>query len=658
MQKKEMKITDEIEGLKRVWIENVYPEIDDGNFPIKRIVNEKMIVEADLISDSIDEISARLLYKHEQDKKWSSAYFSEPDNDRFKAEFNLKKVGNYQYTIEAWIDEFSTWKKRFLKKAELGMDIDVERMIGLEFFNKRKPQLNETIQKSIQAIQQETSYKKLHKILENELLLNWTREHLAPSYITKYPRQLMVTVDRLRAQFSAWYEVFPRSLSRVKGKHGSFQDLIAYLPQLHKMGFDVIYLPPIHPIGLTNRKGKNNSVSCEEGDPGSPWAIGDKSGGHKAFHKELGTADDFKQLIATAKELNMEIALDFALQCSPDHPYLKKHPSWFKHLPDGSLQYAENPPKKYQDIYPFNFASNDWMDMWQEFKSIILYWIKMGVYIFRVDNPHTKPFIFWQWLICEVKKQHPETLFLSEAFTRPKVMYQLAKCGFSQSYTYFTWRNSKEELQNYIRELLSRPIVDFFRPNFWANTPDILHEYLQTGGRIAFMIRFILAATLGSNYGIYGPVYENCIHEPLHEGSEEYLNSEKYELKHLQTHPENIIELITQVNRIRRKHKALQNFNSLHLHTSDNPQLICYSKRCFDEKDILLMVVNLDYQYKQSGFLKMELSELGITSNEFEVHDLLTGERYLWQEGDCYVELDPDKSQCAHIFQINELQNE
>lgn len=438
-------------------------------------------------------------------------------------------------------------------------------------------------------------------------------------------------------------------------QHGTFKDVINYLPKLQKMGFDVLYLPPIHPIGMSNRKGANNSAKAGAKDPGSPWAIGSKEGGHKSILPELGSIQDFRLLIKKARECHIDIALDFAIQCSPDHPYLKKHPGWFKHRPDGTLQYAENPPKKYQDIYPLNFASKEWPFMWEELKSIVAFWIKEGVTVFRVDNPHTKPFIFWQWLINEIKSKNPEVLFLAEAFTRPKVMQHLAKCGFSQSYTYFTWRNTKEELTSYLKELISTPLVDYFRPNFWVNTPDILTEVLQKGGRPAFIIRLILAATLSANYGMFGPAYENCIREPLHEGSEEYMDSEKYRIGFWKDSKENISELISLVNAIRYLHPCLQNNNSLIFYPTDNPQIICYSKHDSSSKDTLLMVVNLDYHYKQSGFISIDLNLLGIKTNRFKVRDLFTNEIYTWQHGSCYVELDPQKERYAHILHVKDV---
>ncbi len=643
----------EIVGLKRVWISNVYPEIDNGQFPAKRIINDIVTIEADIFCDGIDEIQAVLFYKHEKDENWQQTYFSPLNNDRFQASFAVEKLGNYFYKIQAWIDEFNTWKKRFFKKLSLKDDVEVEKLIGIELLKRNyQDVVPEIVKSTLEKFSVTKQTEQLEKLLNNKKLLQWVQRELKPNFITVYPYELTISVDREKARFSTWYELFPRSVTNDLNRHGTFQDVINYLPTIKEMGFDVLYMPPIHPIGTTNRKGKNNSAKAAEDDPGSPWGIGSSLGGHKSIHPELGTLDDFRQMIKRAKELDIEIALDFALQCSPDHPYLKKHPNWFKHRPDGTLQYAENPPKKYQDIYPLDFATTEWPAMWEEFKSIILFWIKQGVKIFRVDNPHTKPFIFWQWLIKEIKALHPDVLMLAEAFTRPKIMYQLAKGGFSQSYTYFAWRNTKEELIQYLTELNSPPVIDFFRPNFWTNTPDILTEFLQKGGRPAFIIRFMLAATLSSNYGMYGPAYENCINEPLHEGSEEYLNSEKYTIHQWQKTKDNISDIIAQVNEIRRQHKALQNMISLHFYSTDNPELICYSKYTADKNNIILVVVNLDYQYKQAGFIDINFEKFGIKQGPFKVHDLLTDDIYTWHNGRCYVELNPGKDQYAHIFQV------
>jgi starch synthase (maltosyl-transferring) len=475
-------------------------------------------------------------------------------------------------------------------------------------------------------------------------------------YAVTYPRELTVTVDREKAGFSAWYEMFPRSTSPVHGKHGTFKDCEACLPYIAAMGFDVLYLPPIHPIGKTGRKGKNNTLPARPEDPGTPWAIGAKEGGHKAINPRLGTLADFKRLIAKAGEYNIEIALDIAFQCSPDHPYVKEHPEWFFRRPDGTIQYAENPPKKYQDIYPFNFDTENWRELWEELKSIVLYWAGQGVRIFRVDNPHTKPFQFWEWLLMEVKKEYPDAIFLSEAFTRPKVMYHLAKLGFIQSYTYFTWRNHKKDITEYLTELTQTPVKDFFRPNFWPNTPDILHEYLQTGGRAAFMARLVLAATLSASYGIYGPAFELMENRPREPGSEEYLNSEKYEIKHWDIdRPDSLRKLIGQINRIRRENAALQRNRNLWFNATSNEQLICYSKHTDDLSNLILVVVNLDPHATQAGAVNVPLKSWGCDAEKpYKVHDLLSDKGYTWRGEWNYVELNP--SVCpAHIFHLLDL---
>jgi starch synthase (maltosyl-transferring) len=480
-------------------------------------------------------------------------------------------------------------------------------------------------------------------------------ESIPPQYAITYPRELTVTVGREKTGCSAWYEMFPRSASPT-GRHGTFKDCEERLPYIAAMGFDVLYLPPIHPIGKTGRKGKNNTLPARADDPGTPWAIGAKEGGHKAINAPLGTLDDFKHLIAKAGEYNIEIALDIAFQCSPDHPYVKEHPEWFLRRPDGTIQYAENPPKKYQDIFPLNFETENWPELWDELKGIVLYWAGQGVRIFRVDNPHTKPFQFWEWLLAEVKKVYPETIFLSEAFTRPKVMYRLAKLGFTQSYTYFTWRNNKREITEYLTELTQAPVKDFFRPNFWTNTPDILHEYLQTGGRAAFMTRLVLAATLCSNYGIYGPAFELMENKPREPGSEEYLNSEKYEIKHWDIdRPDSLKDFIGRINRIRRENKALQRNRNLWFNATNNEQLICYSKHTDDRANIILVVVNLDPHATQSGTINVPLGAWGFDAGKpFKVHDLLSDKRYTWRGEWNPVELKPDVCP-AHIFHLLDL---
>ncbi len=448
--------------------------------------------------------------------------------------------------------------------------------------------------------------------------------------------------------------MFPRSAG-PKGKHGTLKDVEVCLPYVASMGFDVLYLPPVHPIGHSHRKGPNNREAAEPGDVGSPWGIGGKEGGHKAIHSELGTMQDFVALVKAAEKHGLEIALDIAFQCSPDHPYVREHPEWFRKRPDGTIQYAENPPKKYQDIYPFDFETEAWKSLWEELKSVFLFWIDKGVRIFRVDNPHTKPFAFWEWVIGEIRRDWPEVLFLSEAFTRPKVMYRLAKAGFSQSYTYFAWRDTKWELTKYFTELAKPPVCEFFRPNLWPNTPDILPESLQVGGQAAFMTRLVLAATLAGNYGIYGPPYEHGWSAPREPGSEEYLNSEKYQLHHHDLErPDSLKDFITRVNSIRRDSPAMSHRGELKFHTAENEEIICYSRTAPDGSEIVLMIVNLDPHYRQSAWVELPLAEMCLPDDRpYQMHDLLTDARYSWHGNRNYVELDPTSSP-AHIFRIRQ----
>jgi starch synthase (maltosyl-transferring) len=471
--------------------------------------------------------------------------------------------------------------------------------------------------------------------------------------VTMYDKELAVIVEREKARFSTWYEMFPRSCASEPGRHGTFKDCESRLPYVTTMGFDVLYLPPIHPIGRTHRKGKDNAPIADPDDPGSPWGIGSDEGGHKAVHPQLGTLEDFRRLVARAREHGIDIALDIAFQCSPDHPYVKDRPDWFRWRPDGTVQYAENPPKKYQDIYPLNFETPRWQELWEELKDVVMFWIDQGVRIFRVDNPHTKPFRFWEWLIGEVRGAHPDVIFLSEAFTRPKVMYHLAKLGFTQSYTYFAWRNTKSELTQYFTELTQTDVRECFRANLWPNTPDILTEYLQSGGRPAFAVRLVLAATLGASYGIYGPAFELCENRAAEPSSEEYLHSEKYGIRHWNIdRPDSLRELIARVNRIRGENRALQSDWSLRFHPVDNDQLICYSKQTEDLANVIIVVVNLSPHYTLSGWVELDLEPLGIDATEpYQVHDLLTDARYLWSGPRNYVELNP-RTVPAHVFRV------
>jgi len=640
----------EREGRCRVVIENVTPEIDGGRFAIKRVVGERVVVEADIFADGHDFLAAVLKYREAENPKWCEVPMELLANDRWRGEFAVTKLGNHFYSIEAWVDPFKSWQKSFRKKIETEQNISVELQAGVKWIEAAAQRATARDADNLLAWAKELSAGEsvtgdpiASRVLDKDLT-EMTHRYLGRPFSTIYQKELRVAVDSERARFSAWYEMFPRSF-------GGFKGCVEQLPRISKMGFDVLYLPPVHPIGKSFRKGKNNSVICEPGEPGSPWAIGSSEGGHKSIHPELGTLEDFKNLIARAKEFKIEIALDIAFQCSPDHPYISEHPEWFRHRPDGSIQHAENPPKKYEDIVPFDFECNDWKNLWQELKSIFDFWIQQGMKIFRVDNPHTKPFPFLEWCIGELKGTNPEIIFLSEAFTRPKPMYRLAELGFTQSYNYFAWRNSKDELENYFTELTQPPVADFFHPNLWPNTPDILTQFLQTGGRAAFAIRFILAATLGASYGIYGPAFELCKNTPREPGSEEYLNSEKYEIKRWDlSAPQNLENLITRVNQIRRVNHALQSNYNLKFHRTDNPELIAYTKSTEDSSNVILTVVNLSPHHKHSGWLELPLKEFGLEAGKsYQVHDLLTDERYLWNGEKNYVELNPEKSS-AHIF--------
>ncbi len=643
------------EGRKRVVIEGVSPEIDGGRFPIKRILGEEVVVEADILADGHDALSGVLLYRKEGEAKWSEAPMEPLGNDRWRGSFRVQELGRYRYTVQGWIDHFKTWTRDLGKRVEAGQDVTIDLLIGKKLVAAARQQADPLQAEQLSAFAdalQAGGAEGAHQALSPELarLMSTCAER---RFACTYDKELGVVVDRERARFGAWYELFPRSCSTEAGRHGTFKDLEQRLPYVASMGFDVLYLPPIHPIGSSFRKGRNNSTVVSPDDPGSPWAIGSAEGGHKAIHPELGTLDDFRHLMASAAQYGIEIALDIAFQCSPDHPYVSEHPEWFQRRPDGTIQYAENPPKKYQDIYPFDFESEQWRELWDELKSVVLFWVAQGVRIFRVDNPHTKPFPFWEWLIAEVKRDCPEAIFLAEAFTRPKVLYGLAKLGFTQSYNYFAWRNTKWELTQYFTELTQTEVKEFIGPSLWPNTPDILSEYLQFGGRPAFMARLILAATLGPSYGIYGPAYELCENRPLAPGREEYLDSEKYEIKRWDIdRPDSLRELIGRVNQIRRENPAFRGNHNLRFHEVDNEQIIAFSKSSADRSNEVLVVVNLDPHYQQSGFITLPLEELGIDARQpYQAHDLLTDARYLWHGARNYVELNP-QTVPAHIFVI------
>jgi len=643
--------------LNRVVIETVQPQIDSGRFPARRAIGETVVVTADIFADSHDRISAELMFRKTPDARWQRRPLELLGNDRWQGAFRVSELGVYEYTVRAWIDHFATWVALLRKKEAAGQDLALDLLEGAEQVAAAATRVSASEAERLTRIAQflrgqERTIDRVKMAVDPDLgrLMAGCPDRRQE---TAYARLLRVQVERPRARFSTWYELFPRSCSTEPGRHGTFQDVIARLPYIAAMGFDVLYLPPIHPIGRSHRKGKNNQTRAAADDPGSPWAIGAEEGGHSAVHPQLGTVDDFQQLVEAARGHEIEIALDMAFQCSPDHPWVREHPQWFRRRPDGSIQYAENPPKKYQDIYPFDFESHDAPALSQALLDVVRFWIDLGIRIFRVDNPHTKPLRFWEWLIGEVKQTHPETIFLAEAFTRPRTMYRLAKGGFTQSYTYFTWRNLKWEIEQYFESLNQTPVCEFFWPNLWPNTPDILPEYLQTGGRSAFIVRLVLAATLSSSYGIYGPAFELCLAEPRDPFSEDYLDSEKYQIQAWDLDaPHSLKELIARVNRIRRGNPALQQNRNLHFHAVDTQEIVCFSKHSDDFSNIVLVVVNLDPHHPHAASVNLPLDKLGLDAEQgFQVHDLLRDTRYLWHGDGNYVALDP-KTVPAHIFRV------
>ena len=701
-----MKPTD---GRRRVVIEGVSPQIDAGVHPVRRVCGCALLVSAAIFADGKDEIAARVLYRHASQKRWRFAPMRAAGNDLWNGTFVPDELGAWSFTILGWVDHFATWvndlKKRLAAEshpeladaiagapqntnAGLGVgsnpatqDIALALRSGAALVDEAAARAQGNDAKFMRKMAREierlaTEQRDILSEPFNEELLLLVERYPDLTHATRFELELPVWVERERAQFSSWYELFPRSASPILGQHGTLNDVERQLPEIAAMGFDVVYMPPIHPIGRAFRKGPNNSTIAPPDAPGSPWAIGDRTalacaplgaeaagdcGGHKSIHPQLGTFADFDRLVNSARSQGIEIALDIAFQCSPDHPWVTEHPEWFVVRPDGSIQYAENPPKKYQDIYPMNFESDDWRGLWDELYSVFEFWIEHGVRVFRVDNPHTKAFPFWEWCLSTLKSKYPDAIFLAEAFTRPYLMFALAKRGFTQSYTYFTWRNSKVELQGYLEELTRPPISEFFQPNFWPNTPDILHRTLQEGGRPAFLYRIILAATLSSSYGIYGPAYELAENAPVippdgQGQSEEYLESEKYQIRQRDRNaPGSLVPLITALNRIRQANQALHSNDSLHFHAIDNPHLICYSKSTPGFENTILVVVNLDSFNEQTGWTNLGLDRLGIGVNEsFLVEDLLNGASYAWKDRN-YVALRPGV-QPAHIFRVSRLQ--
>ena len=645
-----------IQGQQRVIIEHVSPQLEAGRFAVKAFVGDVIKVNADIFLDGHDLLSANLLYKFSKDTSWTTVQMDFTGNDNYEAYFTVSRNGFYTYTIEAWVNHSTSWEHEMEMKIKDGQHVNVELLVGANILEKMakiatkkdKPELK--------------SYAKLFRNPKHyEEAVAFSSSALMHNFINLYPdkqhvtvhRELKIWVDRERAAFSSWYSMFPRSAASERNMHGTFKDVEEnVLPRMKSLGFDVLYIPPIHPIGTQFRKGKNNATTHQKDEPGVPYGIGSELGGHTAIHPELGTLDDLKHLISVCKSMNIELAMDLAIQCSPDHPWAKEHPEWFKIRPDGTIQYAENPPKKYQDIYPINFESENWQGLWQELKHVMMTWAEWGVRIIRVDNPHTKAFGFWEWVIAEVQTEYPDMIFLAEAFTKPKVMEQLAKLGYTQSYTYYTWRNSKWDLMTYMNELNGK--ADYMRPSFWANTHDILPYSLQGGLEPMYLIRYFMAATLSSNYGIFGPFYEYMINES-NPGKEEYKNSEKYEIRHWDWNMENkLTYIIRMTNKARVENTALQRTNNITFCDIQNDNILAYLKTAWNGNRILA-IVNLDPHNTQGGYVKLPLNLINKHPNEeYIVHDLLTGAKYFWKGEYNAIELNPNLMP-VHLFRIEDL---
>jgi len=644
------------EGRARAVIDSVWPSIDGGRFAIKRAAGETVTVRADCFADGHDVPRVMLRHRREGEPDWREVEMTPSGNDRWRGEFVAGEPGRYRYTVCAWVDHFLSWRTEFARREDPA-DIAIAARVGAQLARAAATRATggdrERLERHAALLESDRPVQALREAGLDEPFRELALRHPDRSLQVDWPFELPLAVDRERARFSSWYELFPRSASAQPGRHGTLRDVQARLPHVAEMGFDVLYLPPIHPIGRVARKGRNNALVAGPDDVGSPWAIGSREGGHKSVHPQLGTIDDFRALMASARELGVELAMDIAFQCAPDHPYVSEHPDWFRRRPDGSVQYAENPPKKYQDIYPFDFECADWRGLWRELSSVFEFWIGEGVRIFRVDNPHTKSFAFWEWVIDDLSRRHPELVFLAEAFTRPGPMHRLAKLGFNQSYTYFAWRNTRRELTEYMLELAHGPGSEYLRPNAWPNTPDILTEALQYGGRAAFVSRLVLAATLCANYGIYGPAYELMESTAREPGSEEYVDSEKYQLRQWDLERSSSLRpLIALLNRIRRENPALQSDRSLRFFDTGNEQLICYAKATPDQRNVIVTVVNLDPHHAHAGWVELDPGAIGVEqAGAFQLHDLLTGARYLWQGGRGYVSLDPQRVP-AHVFRV------
>ena len=649
------------DGRVRVVIERVTPTLDDGRFPVKRVVGDMVEVEADCLADGHDMVACALLWRQSGAEVWQRIPMRSMGNDRWRAAFCVTGIGTWEYTVSAWVDPFLSWRSDFARRVDAD-DVRVAALTGALLIQQAASKAQQNGDGDMlrawgaalaAAANRGGDIAQLQRIGLDEARAEITQRFPDLTHSLTHSRVLAVTVERLRARFSSWYEFFPRSASGEPGRHGTFADCEAWLPYVQRMGFDVLYFPPIHPIGRIRRKGPNNTLDAAPDDVGSPWAIGAAEGGHQAILGELGTLADFHRLVKRADEHGIEIALDIAFQCSPDHPWVREHPEWFRKRADGSIQYAENPPKKYQDIYPFDFESPQWRELWMALAGVFEYWVEQGVRIFRVDNPHTKAFPFWEWVITRIRAAQPEVIFLSEAFTRPKVMHRLAKVGFSQSYTYFTWRNTKQELTDYFSDISQGAGRDYFRANVWPNTPDILPAALQYGGRAVFMARVALAATLGANYGIYGPAYELLDHVALRSGGEEYLDSEKFQLRAWNRgSADSLADFIGVLNRARRDNPALQSDAGLRFLPIDNDQLIAYAKVSADRANVVVCVVNLDPHHTQSGWIEIDPDTFGLEPRKtYQMHDLVSGAHFLWSGARNYVSLDPQRTP-VHVMQL------
>ncbi len=646
------RITD---GRRRAVILDVRPSVDGGRYAIKRVVGDLLAAEADILADGHDVLRGMLCFRHESEGEFREVPLEPAGSDLFRATFELTSLGRYFFTVVAWVDAFATWRHGLGRKMAVGVDVSLELREGAALAAAAAGRAAGTedaarLEEMAVVLAANGSVAERAAAALRPAALAAAERHPDRSLATRHGHPLEVVVERPLSRCSAWYEMFPRSTG-APGTHGTLRDAMQRLDYVAELGFDIVYLPPIHPIGRAFRKGPDNAPIASPTDPGSPWAIGGPEGGHDAVHPELGTLADFDAFIEAARSRRLEVALDVAFQASPDHPWVTEKPQWFRQRPDGSIQYAENPPKKYQDVYPFDFESNDWRALWDALAGIFIFWAEHGVRCFRVDNPHTKPLPFWEWCISTVKQRFPDAIFLAEAFTRPKLTHALAKVGFSQSYTYFTWRTTKPELTEYLEELTQTELVEFFQPNFWPTTPDILPEHLQYGPRAAFTSRAVLAATLSSNYGIYGPAYELMERIPR-AGAEELAQNEKYEIRDWDlTRADSLRPVLTRLNHIRRAHAALHTNRSLRFHPTDNDLVICYSKRTEDRSDVVLVVVNLDPHHTHAAWLTLDLEELGIEADRtFQVSDLLGDARYTWRGPRNYVELTPDA--VAHVMAL------